>query len=122
MFSRRYNEICVPGYTFGSEGSGGAGHFTQVVWKASKELGIGKAESDEGGMKCTYIVGRYNPAGNMISDFAKNVLKGSFDQSYCNTITQKRGNGITKSMSLLEKMNLLKSRTLTHKKAISKTA
>lgn len=118
MFSRRYNEICVPGYTFGSEGSGGAGHFTQVVWKESKELGIGKADIDKNGMKCTYIVGRYKPAGNMISNFGKNVMKGSFDKSYCNTIKSKRSDEIEKSTSLLEKMKLLKSRGYIHKKKI----
>jgi hypothetical protein len=70
---------------------GGAGHFTQVVWKESVELGFGKADSDKGGMKCTYYVGRYKKAGNMVGEVAKNVDKGSFDQSYCNTIKSSDG-------------------------------
>ena len=83
----RYNEVCDPGYSFSSGGfSGGTGHFTQVVWKGSTELGIGRAESQEGSMKCAYIVGRYKPAGNMMGDFPKNVAKGSFDQSYCKSV------------------------------------
>lgn len=37
------------------------GHFTQVVWKGTKEVGFGYA----GG----YVVGSYFPAGNMMGDF-----------------------------------------------------
>lgn len=89
MLFLRYNEVCDPGYTFGSESMGGAGHFTQVVWKDSVELGFGKADSEKDGMICSYYVGRYKNAGNMIGDFATNVTKGSFDTSYCNTIKKK---------------------------------
>ena len=81
----RYNEVCDPGYNFASGGfTRGPGHFTQVVWKGSTELGIGRAESTEGSMKCAYIVGRYKPAGNMMGDFPQNVEKGSFDRNQCN--------------------------------------
>jgi len=83
----RYNEVCEPGYDFASGGfSKGTGHFTQVVWKGSTELGIGRAESTQGSMKCAYIVGRYKQAGNMMGDFPQNVVKGSFDQSYCKSV------------------------------------
>ena len=52
---------------------------------------MGRAEVDQRGMKCAYIVGRYKPAGNMQGEFQQNVLKGSFDSgSYCDTIS-KRG-------------------------------
>jgi len=87
--SRRYNEVCQPGYNFDSGGfSGGTGHFTQVVWKESTELGIGRAETQQSGMKCAYIVGRYRPAGNMMGDFANNVVKGRFDaSSYCSSVS-----------------------------------
>ncbi|EDO49462.1 predicted protein, partial [Nematostella vectensis] len=69
-----YNEVCNPGYTFGGGGGGsGTGHFTQVVWKESTELGFGSASAEEDKMKCTYYVGRYKKAGNMIGDFDKNV-------------------------------------------------
>ena len=78
----RYNEVCKPGYTFGQgSGGGGTGHFTQVVWKESVELGIGKADIDKNGMKCTYVVGRYRPAGNMMGDYAENVPQGSFNKA-----------------------------------------
>lgn len=87
-----YNEVCDPGYTFSSGGfSGGTGHFTQVVWKESVTLGIGRAETTGGsGMKCGYIVGRYRPAGNMMGDFQENVLKGNFNKNYCNSIKKRK--------------------------------
>ena len=49
------------------------GHFTQVVWKGTTTMGIGKATSNEGTMKCVYVVGRYSPAGNFNCEYAKNV-------------------------------------------------
>lgn len=80
--------MCSPGYNFNSGGfSGGTGHFTQVVWKGSTQLGIGRAETTRNGMKCAYIVGRYKPAGNMMGQFQQNVQRGSFDESYCSSIS-----------------------------------
>ena len=85
----RYDEVCSPGYPFGSAQSpGGAGHFTQVVWSDSTELGIGKGTSQKGGMKCTYVVARYKPLGNFNTgndDYNKNVKRGeNFDEDkYC---------------------------------------
>lgn len=76
--------MCSPGYEFGTEGMGGAGHFTQVVWKGSTELGIGKADGMKGNLKCTYIVGRYNPAGNFRGRFKNNIQAGTFNRdAYC---------------------------------------
>ena len=49
-----------------------AGHFTQVVWKGSEELGIGKAADSKGRV---YVVANYAPAGNFIGDFAANVSR-----------------------------------------------
>ena len=50
------------------------------MWKESVELGIGKATSKG----CTYIVGRYRPAGNFMNNFRRNVAKGRFNKSsYC---------------------------------------
>lgn len=48
------------------------GHFTQVVWKDTKELGIAKATGKKGG---TYVVANYNPSGNFIGKFSENVPK-----------------------------------------------
>jgi len=48
-----------------------AGHFTQVVWKGSQELGIGKAIDKDG--KILNVVCNYRPAGNMMGAFVDNV-------------------------------------------------
>lgn len=47
------------------------GHFTQVVWKNSKALGIGWVQMNDG---TTYVVANYEPAGNVIGQYEKNVL------------------------------------------------
>lgn len=47
-----------------------AGHFTQVVWKESTQLGVGMATD---GTKA-YVVGQYRPAGNTRERFPENVL------------------------------------------------
>lgn len=89
LFSRRFDEVCK--YTFGKQGpQAGTNHFTQLVWKGSTELGIGKATNKRSnGATCTFIVARYKPQGNFDNDdnaYTKNVDKGSFDASYCNSL------------------------------------
>ena len=42
-----YDELYKPGYNFNNPGwneNPGAGHFTQLVWKGTTELGIGIAK------------------------------------------------------------------------------
>ncbi|XP_066964273.1 uncharacterized protein [Macrobrachium rosenbergii] len=64
-----YSEI--KDYTFGKEPSDlRAGHFTQVVWQDSKELGVGFARSPTGKI---FVVANYNPAGNFVGSFATKV-------------------------------------------------
>ena len=46
------------------------GHFTQIVWKSSEEIGVAKAKSPTGKI---YVVANYSPAGNIIGQFAENV-------------------------------------------------
>ena len=66
-----YNEIDDPGYDFSNPGwSSGIGHFTQVVWVKSTELGMGHAATSDGSV---YTVARYAPAGNFMGQFADNV-------------------------------------------------
>ncbi|XP_032289836.1 Golgi-associated plant pathogenesis-related protein 1 isoform X1 [Drosophila virilis] len=50
------------------------GHFTQVIWKASKELGVGQAKSATGK---NYVVARYKPAGNVEGMFKENVPRSN---------------------------------------------
>ena len=44
----------------------GTGHFTQVVWKDSKEVGFGVAQASDGSF---YAVANYFPAGNWSGEF-----------------------------------------------------
>lgn len=48
------------------------GHFTQVVWKGSTEVGVGLATDGH----TVFVVGQYRPAGNinMNEYFKENVL------------------------------------------------
>ncbi|WP_162276063.1 CAP domain-containing protein [Roseimaritima ulvae] len=46
-------------------GAGDTGHYTQMVWHGSKQVGIGVARSASGGV---FIVGRYRPGGNMTGE------------------------------------------------------
>ncbi|XP_074612935.1 uncharacterized protein LOC141871312 [Acropora palmata] len=65
----------VKDYRFDKPGFGGnTGHFTQVVWKDSVELGMGRAQTADG--RLTFVVARYSPAGNMMNRFQENVFKG----------------------------------------------
>uniref|UniRef100_A0A3B5QU37 GLI pathogenesis-related 2, like n=2 Tax=Xiphophorus TaxID=8082 RepID=A0A3B5QU37_XIPMA len=49
------------------------GHFTAMVWKSSKKLGVGKATASDGS---SFVVARYFPAGNVTNQghFENNVL------------------------------------------------
>lgn len=48
------------------------GHFTQIVWKDTKKLGIGLAFAREG--RKVYVVAQYNPPGNYPRAFRTNVF------------------------------------------------
>ena len=41
-------------------------------------------------MRCTFIVGRYQPPGNLAGTFTENVPRGNFDPRYCGTISSYR--------------------------------
>ena len=65
-----YNEIKV--YDFNNPSfSQDTGHFTQVVWKASKEFGIGASCYNN---KC-FMTGNYYPGGNYNGMYASQVQK-----------------------------------------------
>lgn len=67
-----YDEI--KDYDFGRPGfRSNTGHFTQVVWKDSKEVGVGIATDGNG---LFFVVGQYSPAGNITNPgyFERNVL------------------------------------------------
>ncbi|XP_022787209.1 Golgi-associated plant pathogenesis-related protein 1-like [Stylophora pistillata] len=87
-----YDEVCR--YNFNVHRfQSGLGHFSQLVWKDSTELGIGKYTGKQRGKTCTYIVARYRKVGNVETPggrlFRENVSKGSFRRSYCNNLSDK---------------------------------
>merc|ERR1712156_34295 len=49
----------------------GTGHFTQVVWRESKELGFGIAHRESDGK--LFVVARYQPTGNYAGRYEENV-------------------------------------------------
>lgn len=53
----------------------GIGNFTQLVWKGSREIGIGKAskQDEETGATRVIVVCHYFPAGNVLTQFRENV-------------------------------------------------
>ncbi|GFY70914.1 golgi-associated plant pathogenesis-related protein 1 [Trichonephila inaurata madagascariensis] len=64
-----YSEI--KDHTFGQEPrSLKSGHFTQVIWKESKRLGVACAKSKSGKI---LVVANYEPAGNFVGRFTENV-------------------------------------------------
>jgi uncharacterized protein YkwD len=64
-----YSEIKV--HNFSREPTSlDSGHFTQVVWKKSRELGMGRAKSKTGKY---IVVANYDPAGNFVGNFVENV-------------------------------------------------
>ena len=64
----------------------GTGHFTQLVWKETKEVGFGKIEF--GDLLC--MVALYYPAGNEFGEFTKNVFQFNYDN--INNITNNNNN------------------------------
>ena len=73
----RYNEGCDYNFKDSISNPGKVtGHFTQLVWKPTKEFGIGYAtgiNKHDTTMKCIYVVARYKPAGNILGQFSTNV-------------------------------------------------
>ncbi|CAF0873507.1 unnamed protein product [Adineta ricciae] len=64
-----YNEIAD--YNWNKPGfSMATGHFTQLIWKATTNVGIGRAVSNSNQL---YVVANYFPGGNMEGDFEANV-------------------------------------------------
>lgn len=63
----------------------GTGHFTQVVWKDSKELGVGCTKAKNGKI---YVVANYYPPGNYIGCYVENVLPLGGSKTDSETITK----------------------------------
>lgn len=48
-----------------------AGHFTQLVWKDTKQMGVAKARSAAGTK--VFVVANFDPQGNWMGQFADQV-------------------------------------------------
>ena len=59
-------------HNFSGDWKKGTGHFTQMVWKETKEVGFGKYKNKKGQ---TFVVANYYPAGNVMGFFKYNVFK-----------------------------------------------
>ncbi|XP_078358051.1 Golgi-associated plant pathogenesis-related protein 1-like isoform X2 [Oculina patagonica] len=80
----KYYDFNKPGY------SSSTGHFTQVVWKNTKQIGAAQATRRDGRQ---VVVIRYYPPGNYIgaTSFRKNVLP-ILEETTTTTITTTTGN------------------------------
>jgi uncharacterized protein YkwD len=67
MINDWYSEISA--YDFASGTGNGTGHFTQVVWKSTTQVGCGIAQCTDGAI----LVCNYSPAGNMQGAYVENV-------------------------------------------------
>ena len=61
--------------TFGGVSS----HFAQLVWKATEEIGVGRAFGTKWGMNCSFIVVRYKPKSDNKVGVKENIEIGTFD-------------------------------------------
>ena len=52
-----------------------------MLWKGTKKFGIGFSSVDNDGSKCTYVVARYRPTGNVAGVFRDNVAVASDKRS-----------------------------------------
>ena len=59
-------------YSYDGKFNKNSGHFSQIVWKDTKKLGVGFSQTDDGNF---FAVFYYIPAGNYKNEFNKNVLR-----------------------------------------------
>lgn len=67
-----YEEIKEHDFSVEPKGIFKAGHFTQLIWKSSQDLGVGVSKTKKGKV---LVVCNYNPRGNIAGQFSTNVLK-----------------------------------------------
>lgn len=64
-------------YDYSSDFQQGKGHFAQIVWLHTQEVGFGRAQSPDGKW---YACANYYPAGNYIGQFTQNVNPPQMDR------------------------------------------
>lgn len=65
-----YDEIKEHDFGIEPKGIFKAGHFTQLIWKMSQDLGVGVCKTKKGKV---LVVCNYNPRGNVAGQFNVNV-------------------------------------------------
>lgn len=68
-----YDEIKEFNWNVEPKGAFKAGHFTQMIWKSTQDLGVGVAKTKKGKV---LVVCNYSPRGNVIGEFNANVVRG----------------------------------------------
>ncbi|CAH3041069.1 unnamed protein product [Pocillopora meandrina] len=88
----RHREACKYNFQDPDPMSKKAAHFTQLVWGASKQLGVGVAAAKNAEKNCIYVVARYKPmeALKTKEQLKTNVKKGLFDASIDCAATSKK--------------------------------
>lgn len=87
------------------------GHFSQLVWRDSKEVGIGTAQSKSGNF---FLVARYSPRGNIdgkFNDNVQDVAEQSSDQSSQETKDNNQPNITPGKEALVENRLFLKNKS-----------
>ena len=69
IFEKWYNEKNLYDFSL-NKFQKGTGHFTQIVWKTTKEVGFGLEADDKNNICCVAL---YYPGGNVIGEFSSNV-------------------------------------------------
>jgi len=54
------------------------GHFTQMIWRDTKELGVAKTTASDG---VQYVVARYSPPGNVVGEFKNGIRRARGQRS-----------------------------------------
>ncbi|XP_066928776.1 ectin-like [Clytia hemisphaerica] len=80
-----YNEVCDVDFET-NDFKPGTESFAQLVWKDTQRVGLAKATGRNKNQTCQYIAGLFRPPGNIDGFYDENVLKGKFDEKYCDEL------------------------------------
>ena len=82
----RYNEVCDVDFTSSEDLQSGTESFAQLIWKDTQRVGFAVTSGRNKNQTCQYIAGVFRPPGNIDGFYGENVLKGDFDQKYCDEL------------------------------------
>ncbi|XP_041369849.1 LOW QUALITY PROTEIN: uncharacterized protein LOC121383816 [Gigantopelta aegis] len=92
-------------YDFSTHKGTNAGQFTQMVWKSTRHMGVGKAKSPEGKV---VVVASYRPPGNVVGQYEENVAPPNEDipEEGIKAILSTSKTAVTGCMSMLRKFGM----------------